>query len=234
MQRRPAGRPPRARGLEPPRQRVRHPDRLPAAGALRVHRRLAGLRRRGGHALRRRRLLCQVARRPRRRSVGRRPRADRHPQSGRRRTVGGGVRGHVGGVRRVGGCRGHRAVGAMAPLRRPRCAARATAVDAPLGRVRRRRRGRVAASGSCRRSPARRAPRAVPVGLGVPFRRVARARRATAAGSDRRSQHRRDGIPASVGETPRRERCTRRRRGVRVMGARHRRRRAATRGAKSS
>ena len=56
--------PPRRR-VELPGQRLRHPDRLPHPRALRVDRRLADLRRHRRLPLRRRRLLRQVAARPR-------------------------------------------------------------------------------------------------------------------------------------------------------------------------
>ena len=84
------------------RQRVRDPDGLPAARALRLHRRLAGLRRHRRDALRRRGVLREVARRSRRRSVARRTGADGDPESCRRRPLGRRVRGSVGRVRRVG------------------------------------------------------------------------------------------------------------------------------------
>ena len=73
VQRRPAEPVPRDRRLELPRQRLRHPDRLPAPRALRVDGRLAGLPAERRVPLRRRRLLDQVAPRPGRRAAARRP-----------------------------------------------------------------------------------------------------------------------------------------------------------------
>ncbi len=58
-------------GVEPPRQRLRRPDRLPDPRAGGVDRRLAAVRADGVVPLRRRRLLPEVAARPRRRPSGR-------------------------------------------------------------------------------------------------------------------------------------------------------------------
>ena len=74
----------RGRGLELPGQRLRHPDRLPAPGAGRLDRRLAAVRADRRVPLRRRRLLDQVAARPRRRPVAGRHRRQHQPGRPRR------------------------------------------------------------------------------------------------------------------------------------------------------
>ena len=77
--------PARGGGVEPAGQRLRRPDRLPAPGAGRLDRRLAGVRADRGVPLRRRRVLHQVAARRRRRPVaGRhgRQHQPRHPRRG--------------------------------------------------------------------------------------------------------------------------------------------------------
>ena len=60
----------RRRGVELPGQRLRHPHRLPATGALGLDRRLAAVRAHRGLPLRRRRLLAEVAPGPARPSSG--------------------------------------------------------------------------------------------------------------------------------------------------------------------
>ena len=74
VQRRPAQRAARGRRLELPRQRLRHPHRLPDPRARRLDRRLAALRADRDLPVRRGRLLRQVAPRPRCRAVGQRHR----------------------------------------------------------------------------------------------------------------------------------------------------------------
>ena len=169
---------PAARGgrLELPRQRLRHPHRLPHPRARRLDRRLAALRADRDVPLRRRRLLRQVAARPRGRTVGGRHARQHGADAGRRadRLPGEDERlGRLGRRRRPG------AVGALRGVRRRRDARRALADDGGAGST--------ASSGWPRERPAprpgrRAAPepgpaRAVPLGHRLPLGRVARARR---------------------------------------------------------
>ena len=77
---------PSHRGVELPRQRLRHPNRLPDPRARGLDRRLADLRRDRGLPVRRRRLLGEVAARPRRGAASRRQGHEPRPgiASGRR------------------------------------------------------------------------------------------------------------------------------------------------------
>ena len=98
------------RRLELPRQRLRHPDRLPHPGAGRVDRRLADLRRDRGVPLRRRRLLREVAARPRRRAAPRRQGHQPRPRVPSRRRPAARATGRSSRLRRVGRRRRPRAL----------------------------------------------------------------------------------------------------------------------------
>ena len=79
VQRRPGQRAARGGRVEPARQRLRHPDRLSAAGTGRLDRRLAAVRTDRRLSLRRGRVLHQVAARRRGRPVARRHRGEHEP-----------------------------------------------------------------------------------------------------------------------------------------------------------
>ena len=169
--------PARGGGLELPRQRLRHPHRLPDARARGVDGRLAAVRADRGLPVRRGRLLRQVAPGPRRRAVGRRHRRQHGPMPPAEMV---GMLEHVERLGRLGRRRGDRAVGDLPGVRRPPDPRGAVADDGALARASSS--GRRASSGTrrgWRARPDAGAARAVPLGHRLPLGRVARARTRT-------------------------------------------------------
>ena len=138
--RRPHQRAPPHRGVELPRQRLRHPDRLPDARARRLDRRLADLRRDRRVPLRRRRLLGEVAARPRRRAAARRQGDEPRPRVASRRRPPAGL---LAAASKAPSGWGDAAVHVPWVVyrhdRRPPGARRPVAVDDGVGRLRRQR-----------------------------------------------------------------------------------------------
>ena len=128
----------RHRRVELPRQRLRHPHRLPHPRAGRVDRRLADLRRDRRVPLRRQRLLAEVAARPRRRATTRRQGHQPRPRvPPRRRPAAGPLAAHR-RLRRLGRRRRPRALDAPPHDRRHPGPRRPVGLDAGVGRLRRR------------------------------------------------------------------------------------------------
>ena len=125
------------RRVELPRQRLRHPDRLPHPGAGRMDRRLADLRRDRGVPLRRRRLLREVAPRPRRRAATRRQGDQPRPGVPSRRRPATRALAADRRLRRVGRRRRARALDHLSDDRRPAGPRRPVVVDAGVGGLRR-------------------------------------------------------------------------------------------------